>query len=65
MFSGLVVGEMALDGSQAQYYRDKARHVRELANGNLMVPALKEEYEALAEEYERLADQAESGAASP
>lgn len=51
---------MAYDGSRAQYYRDKARQVRELARG-VWNAVLKDEYEQIAKEYERLARQAEAG----
>jgi hypothetical protein len=43
---------MALDGSRAEYYREQARQVRELAVRRRN-SSLRAEYEAIAEQYER------------
>jgi hypothetical protein len=51
---------LALDGSRAEYYREKARHVRALAD-NAVSPGLKQEYSEIAEQYDRLARQVEEG----
>lgn len=51
---------MAYDGSRAQYYREKALRVREIAN-SFLDAAIKDEYEQLAKVYEQLADRVEAG----
>jgi hypothetical protein len=50
--------EMALNGSRSQYYSNKARQVRELANST-RDKEVREEYESIASQYEVLAQQAE------
>ena len=55
---------MAVDGSRAQYYRQRARYARDLAERTVM-PELKEEYERIAAQYEKLAQQFEGGRLKP
>lgn len=43
-------------GSRAQYHRERAQEIREIAPG-VLFNALLEEYEMLAREYEKLAQQ--------
>lgn len=51
---------MALDGSRAEYYREKVRHGRAPAENSASL-GLKQEYTEIAEQYERLARQVEDG----
>jgi hypothetical protein len=45
---------MAFDGSRAQFYRDQARQIREIAEA-CVVPEIKEQLERVARQYEALA----------
>lgn len=51
---------MAFDGSRGQFYRDKARRIRELAAA-CALPYIKEQLERIARQYEVLARQVENG----
>lgn len=51
---------MAFDGSRVQFYRDKARQIRGLADACLL-PDIKEQLERIAQQYEVLARQVETG----
>ena len=51
---------MAFDGSRVEFYRDKARRIRELA-GACVLPDIKEQLERIARQYEVLARQVETG----
>ena len=51
---------MAFDGSRAQFYRDKARRIREMA-GTCVLPDIKDQLELIARQYETLARQVETG----
>jgi hypothetical protein len=51
---------MTFDGARTQFYRDKARRVRAIAEC-CALPDIKEQLERIARQYETLAHQVETG----
>jgi hypothetical protein len=51
---------MPFGGSSAQFYRDRARQLRELAE-KCRTPSIKEQLEDIANQFDRLADQVATG----
>ena len=55
---------MAFDGSRAEYYRERARQVRDIAQARKS-PSIREQFETIAQQFDDLARDVEEGRLKP